>query len=247
MAACRPDFQLKKFTTNEALYEASLREFGRRKWGNAITGFEKLTGDLNARDTLLTRAYWYLGRAHQEQREYLLAATAFERIVTGFPDDSLADDAALEQARSYWKLWRRPALDPTYGETALQAYNTLLTLYADPPSPLLPVARKEAEDLRNWFAIKEYDAGMYYFRDGAYDSAIIYFKTVLEKYPDTPKAREAGLRLVDAYRAIRYADDAREACDLLRARFADDPEVRRSCPPTPTTAAQPPPPAPPTH
>ena len=41
LAACRPEFELKKFTNNEALYTASLREFQRQHWDNAISGFEK--------------------------------------------------------------------------------------------------------------------------------------------------------------------------------------------------------------
>ena len=72
-----------------------------------------------------------------------------------------------------------------------------------PDSKLLPEARVEIAKLQNQFAIKNYDNGMYYFRDKAYDSAILYFKEVLENWP-APKAKDAGLRLVEAYRAIRY-------------------------------------------
>src|SRR5439155_6256890 len=127
--ACRPDFQLKRFTTNESLYTASLREFQRRKWDNAVAGFEKLTTSLAPRDTLLPRSYWYLASAHEHIGEHLLAAQSFNRLVETFPEDTLADDAALEAARSYAKLWRSPALDPMYGETALATYNTLLGPY----------------------------------------------------------------------------------------------------------------------
>ena len=137
VAACRPEFQLKNFTTNEALYAASLREYQRHHWDNAVTGFEKLTTDLPPRDTLLPRSYWYLASAHEHMDEHLLAAQSFSRLVETFPEDSLADDAALEAARSYRRMWRKPQLDPTYGETALASYNTLIGLY--PTSPLDPV------------------------------------------------------------------------------------------------------------
>ena len=79
-----------------------------------------------------------------------------------FPEDSLADDAALERRESYRKLWRKPQLDPQYGETALASYNTLIGLY--PTSPLIPAAQKDIAELEDWFAKKDYDAGMYYFR-----------------------------------------------------------------------------------
>ncbi|MBC7671256.1 MAG: outer membrane protein assembly factor BamD, partial [Polaromonas sp.] len=187
----------------------------------------KLTTDLPARDTLLPRAYWFLARAHDAHGEHILAATSYSRLVESFPDDSLADDAALAAARAYWKMWRKPALDPTYGETAVATYNTLLSLY--PTSPLAPTAKRELAEVEDLFAQKNYLSGMYYLRRKAYDSGIIYFKDILVKYPSAPTARLAQLRLVEAYKAIRYKEDAADACAALRKNFADDVEVRATC------------------
>lgn len=232
-AACRPEFQLKNLTTNESLYAASLNEYHRKHWDNAITGFEKLTTDLPARDSLLPRSYWYLASSHQHQDEFLLAAQSFSRLVESFPDDSLADDAALEAARSYSRLWRKPQLDPSYGETALASYNTLIGLY--PTSPLIPTAQKEIAELENKFAVKDYDAGMYYFRRKAFDSGMIYFKNVLAKYATSPTARDAALRLVESYKANRYRDDASELCAQLRQRYPGDSGVNKVCNGVPNT------------
>ena len=255
VAACHPDFELTKFPTNEALYRAATEEFARGRWDNAVSAFEKLTTDLPARDTLLPRAHWFLARAHQEKGEWVLAATSFSRLTESFPDDTLADDAALEAARSYRKLWRKPALDATNGESALAAYNTLLGLY--PTSPLIPAAKKELSDLEEMFAQKNYLSGMYYFRRGGFDSGIIYFKDVLSRYPTSRSARLAQLRLVESYKKIRYKEDAADACAALRKNYPDDGEVRATCadvaaPPSPvaSTPASAPPAAtatPPTH
>jgi outer membrane assembly lipoprotein YfiO len=235
LAACHPEFQVTKFPTNEALYRAAMEEFSHGRWDNAVSAFEKLTTDLPARDTLLPRAHWYLAQAHQHRDEWVLAATSFSRLVESFPDDTLADDAALEAARSYRKLWRKPALDPTYGYSAEASYNTLLSLY--PTSPLVPTAQKELAALMEMFAEKDYLAGMYYLRRNAYDSGIIYFKDVVAKYPGTPTARAAQLRLVEAYRAIKYKEDAQDACNALRASFPNDREVKEACEGVPTAPA----------
>lgn len=242
-AACRPEFQLKKFTTNEALYSASLRQFQRHKWDNAVAGFEKLTTELPPRDTLLSRSYWYLATAHERLGEHLLAAQSYSRLVESFPDDSLADNSALEAARSYRRLWRKPQLDPTYGETALATYNTLLGLY--PTSPLIPQANKEIAELNDWFAQKDFGTGMYYFRRHAWDSANLYFKDVVDKYPETPTAREAGVKLVESYKEIHYREDAAELCTQLRRKYPGDRDVNEACagiasvpaPATPSPAA----------
>ena len=226
-AACHAEFQITKFPTNEALYRAGTTEFAAARWDNAVAAFDKLTTDLPARDTLLPRAFWFLARAHDAQGDHILAATSYSRLVESFPDDSLADDAALAAARAYWMMWRKPALDPTYGETALVSYNTLLSLY--PTSPLMPTAKKELAELEDQFAQKSYLSGMYYLRRKAYDSGIIYFKDILTKYPNAPTARAAQLRLVDSYKAIHYKEDASDACASLRKSFPDDVEVRTAC------------------
>lgn len=242
-AACQHEFKPAAFKTNEKLYQAGVQQFERRKWDNAIAAFEKLTLDLPARDSLLPRSYWYLATAHERQGEHLLAAQSYSKLVESFPDDSLADDAALEAARSYWKMWRKPSLDPTYGETALATYNTLLGLY--PTSPLVPQAQKELADLENWFATKNYDAGLFYFRRKAFDSAILYFKDVLTRWPNSPTAKETSLRLVEAYKAIRYREDASDLCTQLRKKYANDGGVKETCngipdaPATSTTSAVP--------
>ena len=227
VAACRPEFKLKNLTTNDALYKASLEEYRRHHWDNAIVGFEKLSTDLPARDSLLPRSYWYLASAHEHQDEHLLAAQSFSRLVESFPEDSLADDAALEAARAYKRLWRKPGLDATYGETAIASYNTLIGLYPD--SPLIPAAQKDIAELQNMFARKDYDAGQYYFGRKAYDSGILYFKDVLTKYPDSPTARDAGLRLIQAYKAIRYKEDASELCGQMLTRYTKDRDISSAC------------------
>ena len=242
-AACHPDFQVKNYPTNEKLFKEGLRQFDLHKWDNAIAAFEKLTLDLPARDSLLPRSYWFLATSHEKQGEHLLAAQSYSKLVESFPDDSLADDAALEAARSYWKMWRKPALDPTYGETALATYNTLLGLY--PTSPLVPVATKELAELENWFAIKNYEAGLFYFRRKAFDSAILYFKDVLQRWPNSPTAKLTSMKLVEAYKAIRYHEDASDLCTQLRKKYGGDTGVKQVCngipdsPTQPTTSAVP--------
>lgn len=235
--ACAPSFQLKKFTTNEALYSASLREFQRHKWDNAVAGFEKLTTSLPPRDTLLTRSYWYLSLAHQKKEEWLLAAQSFQHLSEGAPEDSLADDAQLEAARSYRKLWRKPALDAQYGETAIAAYRTLIAAF--PSSPLVPVAEKELAEVRDWQAKKLYETAVgFYLRRKAWDSALLYLRDVRTKYPETPTARKAGLRLVEVYRRLKYREEAEETCAALQREHPTDAEVRKTCP-APVAASAP--------
>jgi outer membrane protein assembly factor BamD len=238
ISACRGGFQIKHYPTNEGLYQAALRQYERGKWDDAVAGFEKLTLDLAPRDTLAPKSFWYLGKARQRQHDYQLAAQAFNRIFETFPDDTLAEHALFEEGLSYKSLWTRPDRDASFGDAALATFNSLATYY--PASKLKDAAASEVAKIQAMFAEKDYMTGMYYLRDKAYDQANIYFKDVLEHWPDAPKARDAGLRLVDSYRAIGYKEEAAEVCAALNTRYPTDPEVSKTCPPPPNTVVKPP-------
>lgn len=235
VSACRGGFRLERLGSDPtALYTAGSRELSLKHWTNAIAVFEKLTTDLPARDTLLPRSQFNLGLARTGNLEHLLAAQAFSKVAENYPEDSLADDALYESARSYQRLWRSPELDSQYGTTSEATFRTLVEVYPD--SPRRKDAERELLVLRDMFATKEYLAGYYYFRRKAYDPAVVYFKTVVSRYPDSPKTRDAYLRMVESYRAIRYKEEAADACVAVRKAFGQDAEVRQLCPPVAVTA-----------
>ncbi|HEX9129200.1 MAG TPA: outer membrane protein assembly factor BamD, partial [Gemmatimonadaceae bacterium] len=123
----------------------------------------------------------------------------------------------------------------TYGKSAQTAFESLLGSFPD--SRYVPLAKKELDKLDEWFAEKDYDTGYLYLKRKAFDSAIIYFKDVIRLHPNAPKTRDAYLRLHEAYRAIRYTEDARELCDAMRKAYPNDREVLKTCGPAPATPA----------
>lgn len=223
----RQGFDPRAFDSVDALYAASVRQYEARRWSNATRGFDRLTTELPARDPRLPTVYFYLGSAQQRMGEHLTAAQSFRRVSESFPDDTLADDALFQSGRSYSSLWRKPTLDAEHGRSAMNVYQTLVVMY--PASPLLEETQREIARLEQMFATKDYEAGYHYFRLRAYDSAIIYFSDVIETYPNTAKARDAYLRLLETYRAIRYTEDARELCAAMVARYPSDREIAREC------------------
>jgi outer membrane assembly lipoprotein YfiO len=230
VAACRPAFRLERFGSDlDAMYTAGVSELKLKHWDNAILVFDKLTSDLQPRDTLLPRAQFYLGHARRGKADHLAAAMAYNKVAETYPEDSLADDAMSLGAHEYQALWRSPELDSQYGVTAQAAYRTLIAVYPDSPH------RKDAETqlarLEEMFATKEYLSGYYYFRRKAYDPALVYFKTVVSRHGESARARDAYLRMIESYRIIRYKEEAAEACTAVRQRFASDPEVAKLCPP----------------
>ena len=120
-------------------------------------------------------------------------------------------------------MWRRPVLDPQYGGEAVATYETMLGLYPD--SEWRDSATAQLVVLTEWFATKDYENGRQYMRRKAFDSAIIYLRDVITKYPDTMRSRDALLRLAEAYEAIRYKDDKADICKTLQQKYPGDREV----------------------
>lgn len=230
LAACNRGFQLRKYPTNAGLFKASMAEFQAKKWENAITGFEKLTLDLSARDTLLPLAHYYLGKSHENREEFLLAAQSYARLAESFPDDSLAASALLSAGDSYLKMWCDPSLDPTYATMAQTQYRLLASVY--PESPLKVQAEKGAQRIEELLATKDYETGMHYVRRRAFDSALIYLKDVVRNFPNSAKSRDAMLRIVEVYRRpeMNYKDEAKEMCVALNGAYPRDTDVAKLCP-----------------
>jgi outer membrane protein assembly factor BamD len=230
LSACAGGFQVRKYPTNPALFQAGLKELNRKKYDNAVTAFERLTLDLSARDSLLPPSHYYLGKAHEGRGEYLLAAQSYARLAETFPDDSLAPLGLLAGGNAYLKLWRSPALDPTYGTMAQTQYRLLSSLYPD--SKYREEADRGALSIDEMMATKDYETAQHYVRRKAFDSAIIYFKDVVRNYPNTQISRDAMMRMVEVYRRpeMNYKDEAKEMCTALLGAYPNDGEVSGLCP-----------------
>ncbi len=233
--ACKPPFDPKTYPSADKLYQVALAEYKAGRYDNAAKAFEKLTLDLSARDPRLPLAYYYLAQSQAKNGEYLLAAGTYNRLIDAFPQDTIVPEAFYLSGRAYEREWRQPQLDATYGKSAQTAFQSLLTSFPD--SRYAPLAKAELGKLDEWFAEKDYDTGYLYLKRKAYDSAIIYFKDVIRLHPHAKKTRDAYLSLLEAYRAIKYTEDARELCDTMRKTYPNDREVLKQCGPAPSTPA----------
>lgn len=225
--SCRAGFNVGTYTSMDTLFAAAMERYKGHHWEDAQKAFERLTNELPPRDPRLPLSYYYLGKSQANQASHLLAATSYTRLSESFPQDTLADDALYESGVEYAQMWRKPSLDATYGQNALNSYQLLVSLYPD--SPLVPRAQREIQRLDEWFATKDYDTGYHYLKRKAYDSAIIYFKDVIKLHPNAPHARLAYLRLLDAFRAIKYREDVKDTCDAMNKAYPTDREVIREC------------------
>ena len=129
------------------------------------------------------------------------------------PDGPLAPDALLRAGDAYAELWRRPELDPTYGETARGVYQEVVSRYGGTPAAARATLRLTA--LTEKFAVKEYRSALFYFRFKAYDSAILMLRGVVATYPKSRVVPDALEHLVRAYQILGYQEDVKETCAYI--------------------------------
>jgi outer membrane protein assembly factor BamD len=226
VAACH-HFDPRSHPDPEDLFTASMREFRAGRFDKAQTGFQALTFNVSARDTLYPLARFFLAECYFGQGDFVTAAREFRRVADESPGHPLAPDALLRTADSYAKLWEKPELDPSNGQTALATYQELAGRFPDSPASRIAVARLHV--LNEKFATKEMENALFYFRRDAYDSAILYFKDVIASYPTSSVVPDAYTYIVRSYHAIGYKDQEAEFCNALRQFYPQRPDTKRYC------------------
>jgi outer membrane protein assembly factor BamD len=214
----------------DSLWARAQHAFRRGKWGDAIKHLDRVLLEFPPGDSRVPMAHLFLGESQFAIGSHLQAAREFRRVSDDTPNDPLAPEALLRAGDVYADLWRRPELDPSYGQTALATYQELLNRY--PNHPAAKRAQSKIADLNEQFAYKEYRAALYYFRLKAYDSAILYLKDVVATYPRAAVAPDALIRLVQAYRILGYKEDVRETCGYIRRFHPKAPGSGKACPDT---------------
>ncbi|MDX2192359.1 MAG: outer membrane protein assembly factor BamD [Gemmatimonadales bacterium] len=189
--------------------------------------FTRLGGDLRPGDERLPYARFQLGESLFGQGLFLQSAREFRRVSDDLASHPLAPDALLRVGDAYAELWRKPELDPTYGQTAIGSYQELLNRF--PGTPAAARGQRRLAELQDRLAVKAYRAARFYLRFKAYDSAILYLKDVVATYPRSSVAPTALVDLVLAYQKLGYKEDIAETCGYMRRFHAAAPRVQEVC------------------
>jgi len=226
LAACHSG-STRVVASPESQYTGAMRDFRAGEFSRAAMDFQRLQFDLPARDTLLPRVAFYLAESHAAMGDAITAARDFRRVADDFPSDILAPYALLRVGDQYASLWRKPELDPTHGETALATYQELIGRYPDSPAAAIGAVR--VRQVQDQYARKDFLNGLFYFRRGGFDSAILYFRALIAAYPGSSVVPEAYVKLVESYHSIGYREEREETCAHLRQYFGGRADVRAVC------------------
>lgn len=207
----------------DALYERGMAAY---QAGNYARAAELLDRFLQGRlgDPRAPQARTTLARAYMERRDYVLAAGEYSRLLNESPPDSLQVVARFGMCEAYHELSPKPQLDQEYTGAGIAHCESVASTY-----PGTEQGRRAAEwagEMRTKLAQKLYETGVFYFKRGAYDAAVIYFADAVEQFPGTPVAPAALLRMVESYERIGYKEEAEEARARLLREYPQSAEAR---------------------
>ncbi len=220
--------------TIDSLWQTGQRAFNTGKWNLANQVFTRLGTAMPVADPRIARLNFYKGEIELALGNELDAVRQFRRLSDEAPDDSLAPDALLRAGDAYAALWKRPELDPTYGQTALGVYQEVQSRYPNGLAAKRAAARVRA--LNDQFAQKEYFSALFYFKFKAYDSAVLILRSLVLRYPRAAVVPDALEKLVLSYKALGYVEDIKETCGYIAQSFAVGQGPRKLCPVQPAAA-----------
>ncbi len=203
----------------EDQYALAQREFEKENWDKTVIELQKLI--LNYPGvSFIDSAQYLLGITYFNQKEYPLAIGEFNRLLSSFPTSPLGDDAAFKVAECDFEMSPKAELDQSHTQKAMEELKNFLDDYpqSDKREPALELLNKCTTKL----AKKAYKAGYLYYKMKRYSGARMYFKLVLDGYPDTEWSKPARFYLAEAMYKEKKYDQAQEEYQNFLQDFPND-------------------------
>lgn len=223
MAACGANQQPLNEVSPEDLWLRGIEAYQEEDWSEAIRYFDRFAL-VSGTDPRGAQARYYVGQAQFEREEYVAAASTFTQLATDLARTDLADDSRFMACRAYEELSPRPQLDQEYTRAAIDHCQALLEYFPDTEYALQ--AADIVDRMTTRLARKAYESGEWYLRRGAFDSAIIYFDDVVDRYPATELAPRALVQLLEIYERLEWDEERQATRDRLLSEYPDSPEAQ---------------------
>lgn len=201
--SCSSDEIIKPGDSIDVAFEKSLRLYNNEEYVKATEAFETV---LNiSRGTQFAKdAQFYLAQSYFKSKQYLLAASEYNRFILYYPRDEKRQEAQYNEALSYYQLSPRYKLDQKQSEKSLELFQLFVLRY--PISDQSIEAGKKIDELRNKLAHKKFDAAEFYLNINEYLAAAMYYGQTVDKYPESDWAEPSLFKQIEAY--YLYAENS---------------------------------------
>ena len=135
------------------------------------------------------RAQTRLGEIFIRQRRYEEANRAFQKVVDDYPNSPLLEKAKFNVAFCARQLSLKASYDQSATEEAIGWYEKFIA--SNPTSDLLPQAKESMKSLHTIKAEGLAQIARFYETQHKPSAAAVYYRDIIDKYPDTEPAAAA--------------------------------------------------------
>jgi outer membrane protein assembly factor BamD len=182
---------------------------------------EKCPGH-SANDTAL----YYLGKSWLAMKKPDEAKLEFERLVQSFSNSAFADESRYLLAYSSYLASSPWYLDQTSTKEAREKLKEFLE--TTPSGPLADSTRLYIEKCTHKLAEKEFQIARFYEKIHRYESAIIYFKSIIEEFPQSSFTPEAGISIAEDLIILNRNSEAEAMIDELIEQSHDQSILKKA-------------------
>jgi outer membrane protein assembly factor BamD len=133
-----------------------------------------------------------IGFARENQHKWDAAVKAYQDVIRKYPKSDLADDAQFQIGYAWMLAARQAEYDQTATNKAITAFEDYITRY--PKSEKIEQARENIQKLRAEQCLGLMRVAEFYDAQRKTESALIYYNSVVQKYPGSDLARRAARR-----------------------------------------------------
>ncbi|CAN5282136.1 outer membrane protein assembly factor BamD [soil metagenome] len=203
LVSCRSQDLIRPGDTLEIAFEKAKSQFDQENWTTAANAFETVVSIGRGTD-LGQDAQFLLAESYFNNRQYLIAASEYQRYANFYPRSERRETVDFKQALSYYNLSPRYNLDQTNTRQAIERFRLFNARYSD--SDLVAESSDYLVELRTKLARKKYEAAQFYMRTNRFKAATVYHDLVIDRYPETVWAELSLVDKIEAY--ILYADNS---------------------------------------
>lgn len=209
-------------------YKMATKMYEAKKYGRAITLFEKITPSYRAKPQM-ERIQYMISDAYYQTKQYSLASYYFDRFTKNYPKSSKREEAAFLSAQSYYLDSPIFSLDQKTTHEALSALQSFIDTYPD--SEKIDEANKSVKELQYKLEKKTFETAKQYYHIEDYIASIKSFDNLILDYLGTSFREEAifyklkasyelGMKSVISKKEKRL-NDAVKVYDKLKRNYSE--------------------------
>jgi outer membrane protein assembly factor BamD len=150
----------------------------------------------------------FLANTHYLDDEYEEAKFHYQKFIELHPANKFVDKAYFYKAMSGFKMREIATRDQTNTIAALEGFEDVIKRF--PNSSFSKKAIKKKKECLTILATSDFEVGKFYYRTGAYQSAILRLKSMRETYPNQGFADEAIFIIAESYLEEENYSEAKE-------------------------------------